>query len=73
MLGNKTIKVMVEIDNNTDALKTIRTLRTLDGFKGMKFNYREKFNIILLFIFYVPFQYFWYRFQTNGQIFYHYF
>jgi len=41
MIGKNEVSVTVRFDNNTDALKTIRTLKSLDGFKGMKFHYKE--------------------------------
>jgi len=36
----ETIKVIIEIDNDVDALKTIQAIRILDGFRSISFKYK---------------------------------
>jgi len=41
-IGKNEIVIKLKLDNNkANALKTIQTLRSIEGFKGMSFHYRE--------------------------------
>jgi len=35
------IRIVLSIENDANALKTIQTLRSLEGFKGLSFKYKE--------------------------------
>jgi len=41
MIGKKeTIKIVIEIDNDANALDTIQNIRKLNGFKSIAFKYK---------------------------------
>ena len=40
-IGKNEIVIKLKLDKNTDALKTIRALKSIEGYKSMSFHFKD--------------------------------